>query len=374
MGARERTSSTRRLAPGRQSVGERRAARRATTTTRSSPCAGRRRPRRTARPTASASSTPATSSPRPRSTRSTRPGSGSASSPTRSPGRLEPGASFATPEAILVYSDAGLGGAERRVPRPLPRAAGARHVARPAAAGPHQQLGGDLLRLRRDEAASRSRPPRATSASSCSSSTTAGSASATTTPPRSATGSSTGASCPTASTAWRRTDRGARHQVRAVDRARDGQRARAELFEAHPDWAIGVPGRPRTESRQQLVLDMSRPEVVDHLFDVLSEVLASAPISYVKWDMNRNITEPFSVALPADRQGEFFHRYILGVYDLYAPADDAPSPRSCSSRARAAAAGSTPGCWRSRRRPGRATTPTPSSGCGSSGGPRWPTR
>jgi alpha-galactosidase len=92
---------------------------------------------------------------------------------------------------------------------------------------------------------------------------------------------------------------------------------RSQLFEAHPDWAIGVPGRPRTESRQQLVLDLSRPEVVDHLADALTEVLGSAPISYVKWDMNRNITEPWSPSLPADRQGEFFHRYILGVYELY---------------------------------------------------------
>jgi alpha-galactosidase len=62
---------------------------------------------------------------------------------------------------------------------------------------------------------------------------------------------------------------------------------------------------------------MGRPEIVDHLFAVLSDVLRSAPISYIKWDMNRNITEPYSAALPADRQGEFFHRYILGVYDLY---------------------------------------------------------
>jgi alpha-galactosidase len=92
---------------------------------------------------------------------------------------------------------------------------------------------------------------------------------------------------------------------------------RSGLFEAHPDWAIGVPGRPRTESRNQLVLDMSRPEVVDHLFEVLSGVLGSAPISYVKWDMNRNITEPWSAALPAAHQGELFHRYILGVYELY---------------------------------------------------------
>ncbi len=92
----------------------------------------------------------------------------------------------------------------------------------------------------------------------------------------------------------------------------------SRLFVDHPDWAIGVPGRSRTESRQQLVLDMSRPEIVDHLFAVLSDVLTDAPVSYIKWDMNRNITEPYSLGLPADRQGEFFHRYILGVYDLYA--------------------------------------------------------
>ncbi len=92
---------------------------------------------------------------------------------------------------------------------------------------------------------------------------------------------------------------------------------RSRLFVEHPDWAIGVPGRPRTEGRNQYVLDMSRPEVVDHLFAVLSDVLRSAPVSYVKWDMNRNITEPYSLALPPDRQGEFFHRYILGVYSLY---------------------------------------------------------
>jgi alpha-galactosidase len=92
---------------------------------------------------------------------------------------------------------------------------------------------------------------------------------------------------------------------------------RSELFAAHPDWAIGVPGRPRTEGRRQYVLDMSREEVRDHLFGVLSDVLGSAPISYVKWDMNRYITEPHSLALPPERQGEFFHRYILGVYSLY---------------------------------------------------------
>ncbi len=91
----------------------------------------------------------------------------------------------------------------------------------------------------------------------------------------------------------------------------------SELFVAHPDWAIGVPGRARTPSRQQLVLDLSRPEVVDHLVGAISTVLAGAPISYVKWDMNRSITEPYGGSLPPDRQGEFFHRHILGVYELY---------------------------------------------------------
>lgn len=92
---------------------------------------------------------------------------------------------------------------------------------------------------------------------------------------------------------------------------------RSRLFEAHPDWAIGVPGRPRTESRQQLVLDLSRPEVVDHLEEAIASVLSSAAIRYVKWDMNRNITEPYGGSLPPDRQGEFFHRYMLGTYDLW---------------------------------------------------------
>jgi alpha-galactosidase len=92
---------------------------------------------------------------------------------------------------------------------------------------------------------------------------------------------------------------------------------RSQLYTDHADWAVGVPTRPRTESRNQLVLDMSRPQVVDHLFGVLSDLLGRAPISYVKWDMNRNITEPFSTALRPERQSEFFHRYMLGVYDLY---------------------------------------------------------
>jgi alpha-galactosidase len=91
----------------------------------------------------------------------------------------------------------------------------------------------------------------------------------------------------------------------------------SDLFAAHPDWAIGSPGRSRSELRNQYVLDMSNPEVVTHLERVIGDVLASAPIGYVKWDMNRVITEPYGASLPAARQDEFFHRYMLGVYDLY---------------------------------------------------------
>ncbi len=91
----------------------------------------------------------------------------------------------------------------------------------------------------------------------------------------------------------------------------------SNLYRQHPDWAVGSLLERRTLGRNQLVLDMGRPEVVDYLYDTLSGLLSEAPISYIKWDMNRHITEPVSAALPADRQGEFFHRYILGVYELY---------------------------------------------------------
>ncbi len=92
---------------------------------------------------------------------------------------------------------------------------------------------------------------------------------------------------------------------------------KSELYGRHPDWAAAIPGRPRTEERHQYVLDFSRPEIVDYIFGELSALFSSANISYIKWDMNRPITEPFSLSLPAARQGEFFHRYCLGVYSLY---------------------------------------------------------
>lgn len=93
---------------------------------------------------------------------------------------------------------------------------------------------------------------------------------------------------------------------------------RSRLFDEHPEWAVGFPGRPRSEIRNQYVLDMSNRQVVDYLERVVGNFLSSAPIAYVKWDMNRVITEPFGASLPAERQNEFYHRYMLGVYDLYA--------------------------------------------------------
>lgn len=91
----------------------------------------------------------------------------------------------------------------------------------------------------------------------------------------------------------------------------------SELFRAHPDWIIKVPGRRASLSRNQHVLDFSRPEVVEHIYERMSDVLRNSSISYVKWDMNRYITECYSLTKAADEQGKVFHKYILGVYSLY---------------------------------------------------------
>lgn len=91
----------------------------------------------------------------------------------------------------------------------------------------------------------------------------------------------------------------------------------SELFREHPDWAVGKLGQPYTLGRNQLVLDFSRPEIVDYIYQKMADIIRKTNLSYIKWDMNRNITEPFSQKLGPNRQGEFFHRYILGVYYLY---------------------------------------------------------
>ena len=90
----------------------------------------------------------------------------------------------------------------------------------------------------------------------------------------------------------------------------------SDLYRAHPDWAIGKAGAEPCRSRNQLVLDFTRKEVVDYIFETVSKILRENDISYVKWDKNRDITENYTASLPADRQGEFWHRYALGFYDL----------------------------------------------------------
>ena len=88
------------------------------------------------------------------------------------------------------------------------------------------------------------------------------------------------------------------------------------LYRKHPDWALRIPGRAPARGRNQLALDFSRPEVREHVYGQIKTVLSSADISYVKWDMNRSLTDVWSAALPPDRQGELFHRYVLGVYEM----------------------------------------------------------
>lgn len=92
----------------------------------------------------------------------------------------------------------------------------------------------------------------------------------------------------------------------------------SKLYEKHPDWMIATPGRQGTTARNQFVLDMTRQEVIDYLFEHMSAIIKQTKLDYIKWDMNRNITEMYGAKLPADQQLEFPHRYILGVYQLYA--------------------------------------------------------
>ena len=91
----------------------------------------------------------------------------------------------------------------------------------------------------------------------------------------------------------------------------------SDLFRAHPDWAIRTPGVSTRRGRKQLVLDLTREEVRNHVAQTINRVLHENEIDYFKWDCNRDITDAFSAALPPERMGEFFHRYVLGLYDLF---------------------------------------------------------
>ena len=91
----------------------------------------------------------------------------------------------------------------------------------------------------------------------------------------------------------------------------------SHMFKEHKEWVIHTSERNMSHGRNQFVLDFSRKDVLDYVFGMMDKVLSSASISYIKWDMNRNITEAYSHGLEGKKQGEFMHRYILGVYDLY---------------------------------------------------------
>lgn len=90
----------------------------------------------------------------------------------------------------------------------------------------------------------------------------------------------------------------------------------SDLYRAHPDWAIVIPGKPHSEGRNQMLLDITREDVRDYIINAMSDVFSSGNIAYVKWDMNRCFTDIFSQGLGNDRQGEVLHRYVTGLYSI----------------------------------------------------------
>ena len=90
----------------------------------------------------------------------------------------------------------------------------------------------------------------------------------------------------------------------------------SDCYRAHPDWCIHVDNRIRSLGRYQLVLDLSRQDVCEYVYHSVADILSTVNIAYVKWDYNRSMTNIGSALLPAERQGEFYHRYMLGLYSV----------------------------------------------------------
>lgn len=88
----------------------------------------------------------------------------------------------------------------------------------------------------------------------------------------------------------------------------------SDLYRCHPDWAVSIPGRKPCLSRGELILDFSRKDVQDYIIEQISKLLGDIPVTYVKWDCNRAICDKFSRILDSSSQGEFSHRYVLGLY------------------------------------------------------------
>ena len=91
----------------------------------------------------------------------------------------------------------------------------------------------------------------------------------------------------------------------------------SNLYREHPDWILSTPGRHISHGRNQYILDFSRAEVLDAIYGQMEKILEDAPISYIKWDMNRCMSEVYSHTASAADQGKVMHQYILGVYRLY---------------------------------------------------------
>lgn len=90
----------------------------------------------------------------------------------------------------------------------------------------------------------------------------------------------------------------------------------SDLYRTHPDYLMQVPGRKPSPARNQYLLDLGRKEVRDNIFDQMTKILDGGSIDYIKWDMNRHLSDIYESDLPADQQGEVYHRYVLGLYDL----------------------------------------------------------
>ena len=88
----------------------------------------------------------------------------------------------------------------------------------------------------------------------------------------------------------------------------------SNLYRAHPEWTIEVPGKPHSEGRNQRILDVGNPDVQEYIIQEMTKICSSANISYIKWDMNRVFSDYYSQVLPTDRQGEVAHRYVVGFY------------------------------------------------------------
>jgi len=88
----------------------------------------------------------------------------------------------------------------------------------------------------------------------------------------------------------------------------------SDLYRAHPDWAMDIPGKDHSEGRNQRILDMGREDVQNYIIEVMSSLFGSCNIAYVKWDMNRIVSDYYSKELPPERQGEVAHRYVMGLY------------------------------------------------------------